>query len=66
MVTDVNGDIQHITLNNVLHLPDLEKNLLSVHAMTKLGASVKFKGNECRIMRNSKLLGTGNIQKSVT
>lgn len=62
LITDVDGDTQHIALHNVLYLPDLEKNLLSVHAMAKLGASVEFKGNECRIMRNSKLLGTGKIQ----
>ena len=36
--TDLGDGIQHIALRDVLFVPDLEKNLLSVRAMTKLGA----------------------------
>ena len=54
---DLEDKVQHIALHDVLYLPDLKKNLLSVQAMTRLGASVAFERNKCRIMRNSKLLG---------
>ncbi len=45
----------------VLYLPDLEKNLLSVRAMIKLGASVEFEGDLRRVTRNSKLLAIGEM-----
>ena len=54
--------VQNISLRNVLYLPELDKNLLSVYAMIKLGATVMFEGNKCKISRNSKLLAVGDIQ----
>ena len=57
IVADLEDKVQHIALHDVLYLPDLKKNLLSVQAMARLGASVEFEHNKCRIMRNSKLLG---------
>ena len=62
LVADLEDGTQHIALHDVLYLPDLDKNLLSVRAMTKLGASVDFEGNMCRISRNSKLLAVGEMQ----
>jgi hypothetical protein len=38
----VDDHIQNISLRDILYLPDLDKNLLSVHAMIKLGAVVSF------------------------
>ena len=38
----VNGKLQKIALRDVLYLPELDKNLLSVRAMVKLGAVVSF------------------------
>ena len=38
----VDDHIQNISLRDVLYLPDLDKNLLSVRAMIKLGAVVSF------------------------
>ena len=35
-------DDVYIALNRVLFVPKLAKNLLSVHAMTKMGAEVTF------------------------
>ena len=62
LVADLEDSAQHIALHDVLYLPDLNKNLLSFRAMTKLGASVDFEGNVCRISRNSKLLAVGEMQ----
>ena len=59
---DVESHTQKISLQEVLHLPELEKNLLSVHAMVKCGATVTFKDNKCEISRNSKILAMGEIQ----
>ena len=47
LVADLNGRSRE-----VLFLPELEKNLLSVRAMVRLGASVTFEGDECKITRN--------------
>ncbi|CAB3979797.1 Hypothetical predicted protein [Paramuricea clavata] len=58
LVADLNGHNQNIVICEVLFIPDLEKNL-SVRAMVKLGASVGFKGDLCKVMRNSKLLAMG-------
>ena len=45
-----------------MYVPELEKNLLSVHAMVKHGATVTFKEDKCEISRNSKILALGEIQ----
>ena len=60
--TELNGSSQKIALKNVLYLPELKRNLLSVQAMTKLGATVVFEGNECRISKDSRLVGIGIMQ----
>ena len=62
LVADLNGRSQNIGLREVLFLPELEKNLLSVGAMVRLGASVTFEGDECKITRNSKLLAVGETR----
>ena len=59
LVADLNGRSQNIGLREVLFLPELEKNLLSVRAMVRLDASVTFEGDECNITRNSKILAVG-------
>ena len=55
----VDDHIQPLCLRDVLYLPELEKNLLSVCAMIKLGATVLFEDGVVKIIRNSKLLATG-------
>ena len=40
----VGDHTQNLSLQEVLYLPELEKNLLSVHAMVRRGATVTFKG----------------------
>ena len=62
IVADLGDRVQNISLRDVLYLPELEKNLLSVRAMVKLGANVQFIGDECKITWNAKLLALGEIQ----
>ena len=61
LIADLDGCIQNISLKEVLYLPDLGKNLLSVRAMVKLGALVTFEGDICKVTRNSKLLAIGEM-----
>ena len=66
LVADLgNGSTQNIALKEVLYLPDLKKYLLSIQAVAKLDASIQFDDTECKIMRNSKLLGTGKIHEKL-
>lgn len=58
----VDDHTQKIALQEVLYLPELENNLLSVNAMVKRGATVTFKENRCEISRNSKILAEGEVQ----
>ena len=62
-VTAAVGDhTQNISLQEVLYLPELDKNLLSVNAMVRRGATVTFKDDKCEISRDSKILAMGEIQ----
>ena len=61
LTTDLNRSSQKIALKNVLYLPELKRNLLSVQAMSKLGATVVFKEDECRISKDSRLIGIGTM-----
>ena len=65
LVANLGNCTQHIALHEVLYLRDLKRNLLSVRAMTKLGAFVEFEGNRCQISRNSKLLAIGELQEKL-
>ena len=58
--TDLHGSSQKIALKNVLCLPKLKRNLLSVQALAKL--SVLFEGDECKISKDSRLIGIGTMQ----
>ena len=48
-----------VNLMNVLYVPDLGDNLLSVHSMTMHGANVIFSKGVCKISANGKILGIG-------
>ena len=58
----LNDHVQEIALQEVLYLPELEKNLLSINAMVKRGAAVTFKEDRCEISKNSKIVTEGEIQ----
>ena len=49
----------------MLFLLELDKNLLSVRAMVKLGAVVSFQDDMCRIICNLKLLAVGEIRRKL-
>ena len=48
-----------VDLMNVLYVPDLGDNLLSVHSMTMHGANVIFSKGVCKISARGKILGIG-------
>ena len=52
-----NADTKTIKLANVLHVPDIAFNLMSISAMTKRGHKVVFDGHECQVF-GSQLVGT--------
>ena len=65
-VTAAVGDrTQNISLQEVLYLPEIDKNLLSVNAMVRRGATVTFKDDKCEISRDSKILAMGEIQRKL-
>jgi transposase InsO family protein len=47
----------NVTVRDVLFVPDLTHNLLSVPQITASGGSVSFNGNECVITRGATVLG---------
>ena len=53
---------QKLALQEVLYLPELERNLLSLHAMVKRGATLIFKEDKREISRNSRILDAGEIE----
>lgn len=58
------GDL--IPINEVLHVPDLTVNLLSVAQMVDKGFTVIFKSNGCRILdSNNVLFGTGRRENKL-
>eukprot|EP00795_Rhopilema_esculentum_P011835 gene11835-2369_t len=62
LTTDIGGQPQKIALNEVLYLPDLGRNLLSVRALTNREATVEFESDKCKISHNSKVLGIGELR----
>jgi hypothetical protein len=49
--TNVDGVRSKIVLKNVLHVPDMTANLVSVSQMTKMGAQVSFEGARCKVLK---------------
>ena len=52
-IMDANGILQHITLSNVLYVPDLGCNLISVRTLTRKGFMVNFGENHGHIALDS-------------
>ena len=50
-----------LTLENVLYVPKLRKNLLSVAAIAKKGAEVKFDNKTCTVIKDKRTLVIGHI-----
>lgn len=55
----VRGDRVNITTKNVLYVPELCSNLLSVAAVTRTGKQVLFTKNKCFIKSGREVLATG-------
>ena len=53
-----------LTLNKVLYVPNLSKNLLSVPAMTQMGADVLFDEGKCIISKNERKFTIGHLLDS--
>ena len=53
-----------LTLNKVLYVPNLSKNLLSVPAMMQMGAKVLFDEGKCIISKNEKKVTIGHFVDS--
>jgi hypothetical protein len=51
-------------LNNVMFVPDLNKNLMSVHAITENGGSVVFTKEEVKIYVEDELVLTGGKSRN--
>lgn len=54
-----------VQVRNVLFVPELAVNLLSIHQMTKNKCNVQFDENYCRIYQNSNLVMTGHLQNGL-
>ncbi len=48
-------------LSNVLHVPDLGYQLLSVTTLDKSGLKISFYSRKCQIMKNNTLIATGSM-----
>ena len=53
------GKHRKCKLHNVLHIPSLSYNLLSVPAVTEHGKTVQFEGTTCQILDGCKPIGIG-------
>ena len=51
----------YLALNKVLFVPKLAKNLLSVRAMTNMGAEVTFDKEKCVILKDNKRFTIGHV-----
>ena len=52
-----------VTFGEVLHVPDLQKYLISVQSITKNGGSVHFSGGKCEISTQEGLVAVGHKEK---
>ena len=50
-----------LVLNKVLYVPHITKNLLSVSAMTQMGAEVLFNDGKCYVTKDGKTIQLGQI-----
>ena len=54
-----------LILNNVLYVPEITKNLLSLSAMTQMGAGVLFNDDKCYVTKDGKTIYLGQISLTV-
>lgn len=54
-----------VTIKDVLYVPDLTKNLLSVKRLTETDHTVQFKGKRCKISENNIMVATANLSSNM-
>lgn len=59
------GEITHARLTNVLYVPELNANFISIGKLTQHGLQVKFYQNKADIMDNEKVLTTATIKNNL-
>ena len=52
--------IEHVTLQNVLHVPEFQDNLISLSVVERNGSVVVLDKGKCRIYQNDELIMEGN------
>lgn len=57
----VNNSIRKCILKDVLHVPDLGYQLISVPMITKQNMNVKFFSQQCHILKGSNIVATGSM-----
>ena len=62
---NVSDTVNKIPVKNVLFVPSLESNLLSVKQLTKQGNMVTFNGDNCVITKANVTLATGKIDNNL-
>ena len=60
-----NGETKPCLVKNVLHVPDLRYQLLSVSAMAKLGVNVQFDESRALLVRDSNTIATGTFRNGL-
>lgn len=60
-----NGKTRRSRLHNVLYVPELAYNLISVSKTTKAEKHVKFHDDECKFLDEKKVIATGYRKKSL-
>ncbi|CAB4021584.1 Retrovirus-related Pol poly from transposon TNT 1-94, partial [Paramuricea clavata] len=61
---DESGVVVALVLNKVLYVPEITKNLLSVSAMTQMGAEVLFNDGKCYVTKDGRTISIGHINDS--
>ena len=62
LLSSGNGQETSLSLNKVLHVPQLAKNLLSVPALTQTGARVLFDKDNCHVIKDDEKHTIGTVR----
>jgi hypothetical protein len=55
------SNVLTVGLHNVLYVPEIAKNLVSVSAMTQKGAEVLFENDKCYVTKDGKTMNIGHL-----
>ena len=61
----VDGQIREIPVQNVLYVPSLSSNLLSVKRLTKDGYSVNFQLDSCKVIKDGKVQAIARLERNI-